>query len=36
MFAGSGAAAVAVAFLTVAGQAIQATLANPVTALRNE
>lgn len=36
MFAGAGAIAVAIAFLTVGGQAVRAALANPVKSLRNE
>lgn len=36
MFVGAGAAAIAIAFLTVGGQAMKAALANPVQSLRSE
>jgi putative ABC transport system permease protein len=36
MFVAAGAAAMAIAFLTVSGQAMKAALANPVKSLRSE
>jgi putative ABC transport system permease protein len=36
MFAGAGAAALAVAFLTVSFQSVKAALANPVKSLHSE
>lgn len=36
MFAAAGVVALAIAFLTVGGQAVKAALANPVQSLRSE